>query len=300
MFSKLFSKLSFPIFFEHRLKAFQSDNNIENKQLYLIVLIGFILRIIALPFSQVVDADATSRIFIAENWLDTPHLIYEGIWLPLHHYINAFAIAIFQEHHIGPVLFHIILACFTAIPLYHFTKREFSARGAWLTAAFYLLCPIIFRNSFHVLSGIPHAFFIALALNAISKSIRHKDYKQAIFAGLFMTIASGFRYEAWLLIALLSGVYLFFNQWKLGLWFCTVSLLFPIFWMAGNYIAHDHILHGVTGVYNSDIVDLHNSELSYVEIVKRIVFFPFSLLYLFSPIVVVFLGLEIFRRIKNK
>ena len=275
--------------------------NKENKWLYLIVLGGFILRIIALPFAQVVDADATTRIFIAENWLDNPHLISDGVWPPLHFYFNAIAIAIFGEHITGPILFHIILACATAIPLYHFTKREFSDKGAWFAAAFYLLCPVVFRNSFHTLSGLPHAFFIALALNYISKSIRYKDYNQAVYAGLAMTVASGFRYEAWLLIALFTGMYLLFKEWKYTIYFWCASMIFPFFWMIGNYIGHGDILYGLSGAYHWNIVmEGVNDHLEKVDLIKRIIYFPLSWFFLFSPILVGLVGWKIFKRIKHR
>lgn len=275
--------------------------SIEKQRLYLIVLIGFILRLIAIPFSQVVDADVLSRIFASENWLESPHLIYEGIWPPLHFYFNAIAIAVFGEHVVGPILFHSILACLTAIPLYHFTKREFSEEGAWFSAAFYLLCPVVFRNSFHALSEIPHAFFVAMAMNCISKSIRNKDVKQAVYAGLYMTIASGFRYEAWLLIALFTGVFLLFKAWKHTVYFWVASMIFPAFWMVGNYIAHEDFLFGLSGAYHWNIImEGVNDHVDLLVKIKRLIYFPLSWLFLFSPVIAGLVGWKMIQKLKNK
>ena len=273
----------------------------KNQALYLIVFLGFIMRLVALPFSQVVDADAVTRVFIAEKWLEDPHFIFEGIWLPFHFYFNAIAIAIFGERVTGPILFHILLTCLTAIPLYHFTKREFSEKGAWFAAAFYLLSPIVFRNSFHTLSGLPYAFFAAHAMNHISRSIRGNDFKNAIYAGLYMTIAAGFRYEAWLLIAIFTGVYLLFKRWKYTIYFWVAAMIFPVFWMAGNYIAHQNIFFGLSGTYEWNIVmEGVNDELSLSERITRLLFFPVSWFLYFSPILIIWLAWKVIQSMKNK
>ena len=264
----------------------------ENRNLLLLVVIGIILRLIFIPFVQITDADATSRIFISEKWLDNPTFLTEGIWPPFHYYFNAIALMITGERIYGPMLFHIVITCLTIIPLYHFTKREFAAKGAWFSIVFYLLCPIIFRNSFQALSGLPHAFFIAMALNSISKSIRFKDVNQAIYAGIFLTIAAGFRYEAWLLIAVFTVIFLLFKQFKLVLFFWCFSMIFPIFWMTGNYIAHNELLFG--------LAEPNNLEIAFGFIIERVIFFPFSWFFLFSPLFVILIGSKIYQKIKAK
>src|SRR5690606_9282366 len=131
---------------------------------------------------------------------------------------------------------------------------------------------------------LPHAFFIALALNSISKSIRFNDYKQSIYAGLFITIASGFRYEAWLLIAIFILIYLLFKKYILVFVFWSFSMIFPLFWMIGNYIVHDDFLYGLSGAYNWNInIEGVNDEVVFGHKVERFLYFPFSWFFLFSP-----------------
>lgn len=285
-----------PMFRNLRIKITSTDRNI-----YLLVVLSFILRLIVFPFSQVNDADATTRLFIAEKWLGDPHIIYEGVWPPLHFYLNAIAIALFGERLFGPILIQMILTCLTAIPLYHFTRREFSAKGAIYTAAFYLFCPIVFHNSFNALSGLPHAFLVALALNSISKSIRKNDNRQAIYAGLYMTIAAGFRYEAWLLIAIFTGIYILFYEWKRTIYFWSASMIFPVFWMTGNYIAHQDILYGLSGAYHWNIImEGVNDQLDTVEKVQRLIYFPISWFFLYSPFLVILVTGKTFQKIWNK
>jgi hypothetical protein len=273
----------------------------EYTYLLLLCFFALILRLVIWPFTQIVDADVSSRIFIAQDLSSHFKLIYEGVWLPLHHYLNATMILITKQPVSGPILIHIFLSVATAIPIYFFSKREFNQRGAWIATGLYLTCPIIFRNSFHALSEIPYAFFIACALNSISLSIREKELKNVLFAGLFSTIAAGFRYEAWVLIAVFTLMYFIKKQWKLGLIFGVIAMIFPSYWMIGNQIAHGHLFYGVTGVYNSEIVQQKNTVISSVEYLKRILFFPISWFFFMSPIVL-FLLIRIFlmkRKVKH-
>lgn len=270
----------------------QFFSNRDSKILFWIITLGLLLRFVALPFAQVVDSDAVTRIFIAKNWLLSPELISEGVWLPLHHYFNAIIIWITGSHITAPIVAHMLLGVFTAIPIYRFTKREISADGAWFAALFYVLSPVIFRNSFHTLSCIPFCFFLALGINALSASIRENNLRQAIYAGVFLTVAAGFRYEAWLLIAILTGVAVCLKSWKVAAVFLGVSVVFPIFWMLGNYAAHDAFFYGL-------------SERLYLPtpfetIVLRVVYFPLTWFFLFSPIVVTWLVVKLISRAKNK
>lgn len=273
----------------------------ENQLLFIIVSIGVLMRLVFLPYIQITDADATSRIFIAESWLENPTFLTEGIWPPFHYYFNSIAIYFSGDRVFGPIVFHILITCLTVIPLFHFTKREFSPKGAWLTCIFYLLCPIIFRNSYQPLSELPHAFFIALALNAISKSIRGNDVKQAIYAGLFMTLAAGFRYEAWLLIAIFTCIFTLFKNYKLVVYFWVFSMIFPLFWMIGNYIAHGDFLYGLSGAYNWNIIaEGVNDEVVFGHKVERFLYFPFSWFFLYSPFLVFLLFNVLIPKFKTK
>jgi hypothetical protein len=264
----------------------------DNQLLYIIVTIGVLLRIAFIPFVQITDADATSRILIAETWIETPTFLTDGIWLPIHNYFISLSLIISGERIYGPAIFHIIITCLTIVPLYHFTKREFSEKGAWFAIVFYLLCPIIFRNSFQALSGLPHAFFIALALNSVSKSIRFNDLKQAIYAGIFMTVAAGFRYEAWLIIALFTFIFLLFKKIKLVIYFWGFSMIFPLFWMIGNYIAHNDFLFGLAIAENDNV--------AFGIKIERLSYFPFSWFFIYSPILAFLVGRKIYQKIKTK
>lgn len=267
----------------------------------VLVFFSLFIHLIFLFFSQSIDADATSRILIAERFIDSPEFITHGIWLPIHHYYNVFGILLTGEHLYGPILLNILLVSLTVIPVFKFTEREFSPNGAWFVACLYILSPIIFRNTYFALSGIPFLFFIAWAINLTSKGIKDNDKKRAIYAGLFMTIAAGFRYEGWLMIALLTLIFLLKKEYRLMIYFWCFAMIFPAFWMLGNYIENGDLFSGLTGAYDWNIgMEGVNDNVTVVDNVKRILFFPISWFFIFSPFLVIPIVFLVIKRIKSK
>lgn len=276
--------------------------NMKSKHLpFYIFLVGLITRLVVYPFTQVTDADSVSRVNIAIRWLDHPEFIWHGMWLPIHHYLNAFAIFLTGSTITGPIVFHILLASATAFPIYGFTKREFGQQGAWFVALIYVLNPVVFKNSFQALSGVPYAFFLACTLNYLSLLTRTQKLKYAVLAGLMITLASGFRYEAWLLIAVFTGMLLAFKSWKGTVVFWLFAMIFPAAWMIGNYLQSGDMFTGLSGAYNWNILmEGVNDQVSKVEKWERLIFFPYSWFLLFSPLLLIPLGLKVWKNVKMK
>ena len=261
--------------------------NTDNRNILLIVLLALITRLIVLPWSQTVHADAVSRVFIAADWLKNPHYITEGYWGPLHHYLNALFMTLFPGNIVGPKMLNILLASLTVIPLYRFTMNIFnSRRGAVFVVLLYVLCPLIFRNSFQALSGISYAFFIVLAMYLISEGIKREGKLiYAVFAGLAITCAAATRYEAWVVIATFTLVTLLFKEWKFTFVFWLFAMLFPGTWMIGNQLEFGDFLYSVNqnDVWNIQLEGI-NDNITSIERIKRVVFFPLSFALNVSPI----------------
>lgn len=273
---------------------------LQNK-LICLVLVGLLLKMAFIPFAQPVNADGFARIALSERWLSDPYLISEGVWPPLHYYFTAIAIWISGEHVISTMILHILFSVATLIPLFYFTRREFNEKGAYFVVLIYLLSPIVFRNSYHNLSEIPHAFFIAMAMNFLSKALRGKSIGYALYAGFSMTMASGFRYEAWLLLAIFCLLLLIKKEIRVLIVFLMSAMIFPLFWMIGNYLAHKDIFYGLTGAYNWNVLmEGVNDQLTDMDLYARILFFPFSWFLLFSPIIVFMLFFRIMEKFKER
>jgi len=250
---------------------------LRTNPVWIVCIVGLLIRLLLYPFAQVNDADATSRILITTAWIHNPEFITSGIWLPLHFYLMALPIWLFQNTVFIPTLLHILLAVFTAVPIYKLTERLFNKQGAILAAWIYILAPVVMRDSFQALAGVPFAFFVAWSFYYLHKTVFDKpdSLKSAFLSGLFLTIAAGFRYEAWILIAIFCLIIFINFRWKNLFVFFSVAMIFPAFWMIGSYINHGDILHGTRGFDWAGIIGL-NENLTLANIRNRFLFFPFS------------------------
>jgi len=251
--------------------------NSKELDIYRLVFIIFIVKLICLPYAQTVDADAVSRVFISVDWLKNPHWIKTGVWAPFHFYIIGCGLYIWNNPVIMPKLINIIFSSFTLIPFYYFTKREFKRNGALIAAFFLAISPILFNNSLQSLSETPYLFFLALTMNLLSLALRKNSFIYALLAGLSITAASGIRYEAWIISAVFGLIILLLHRWKLLTVFVITSLLFPVSWLVTNWLATGNPLFGIQGNYHwtLDVME-NNNNLGFESYLRRIWFFPFS------------------------
>lgn len=284
--------------FRLNILQFSKYNSFRKKMIYVsALLIALIIKLIFISSADSVDADAFSRIIWAENWLDDPSVITEGIWPPIHYYLVAFTIWLGGEHVVSPIVLQIVFSVATLIPLFLFTKREFTEQGAIVVCLIYFLSPIVFRNSYHALSGIPHAFFIICTMNFLSLGLRSKGLKYFVFAGLSVTIAAGLRYEAWLLIAVFTFMLLLKREIKFMIIFWFAAMIFPIFWMIGNYLAHHDFLYGLSGAYHWNVImEGVNDAVSSADKAIRLIYFPLFFFILSGPLLILVL---LFRGLKS-
>ena len=253
------------------------DYSVDNRAIFGLVLLVFILKLSLLPFAQTTDADAVSRVFLSLNWLEHPHWIKTSVWAPFHFYITGFALYLWNDLVYSPKVVNLIFSSLTLIPFYFFTKREFNKNGAFIAAVFLAFSPVLFRNSFLALSETPYLFFLMLSLNYLSRGIRENSQGFIALAGVSITIAAGLRYEAWLLMIILGAVLLVYKKWRLVPVYSLTSLLFPISWIISNWMETGNPMHGIQGNYkwtlemmgNNDYIDLE-------EYARRIWFFPFA------------------------
>jgi 4-amino-4-deoxy-L-arabinose transferase-like glycosyltransferase len=268
----------------------------------LLATLALIARLLAMPHAQVVDSDAVSRAFIGEIWLITPTLITHGVWGPLHAYLNAFIIAVCDNRTWAPILLHAIFGAACTFPVFFFTKRLFHAKAGYVAALIFVFSPVVFRNSLMPMAEVPHAFFVAMAMWMLIKAIqRSSELRWYILAGLSITVAAGLRYESWVLIALFTFLLLFNRKWKGCFFFWSAAMIFPLFWMAGNYLEYGNILYGSDyATYFNTVVHGVNENLSDADRIQRLLFFPISVLHIYPMglfiVLVVLLGISVFKK----
>ena len=262
---------------------------------------AFCLRIIVFPFAEVIDSDAVARIYGALEWLQDPHVVTEGTWLPLHRYFLAGIIGCTGSQILMPMLAHVVLGSLLVVPVYAMTKRAFPDKPAWLVALFIGCVPVLFQNSFHTLTGVPTALLVLLSWNALHRMVGTGAYKDAIWAGIWLTLACGMRFEAWMVLALFTGLGVAFRRWRQTLVFWAVGMLFPAFWMIGSYVAHGDWFYSLARSYNWNIIiSGTNDKVSIADLWGRALFFPWSWLLAITPPVAVFILAQAVRGIWKK
>ncbi|MFT5183106.1 MAG: hypothetical protein ACI84C_000229 [Flavobacteriales bacterium] len=248
-----------------------------------------ILHLCLLPWVQNYDADSVTRILIGRDLLDNPQLIPSGIWVPGQFYLTALSMLFWDNLIWAPKVLHVIIGSLVVFPVYQFSKRRLDKTASIGIALFIALCPIIFRNSYHALAGIPFVLLTALTLVRIDKIIYgERQLVHVIWAGVFMTIAASMRYEAWMLMAIFTGILLLKREWKLSVVFSCVAGVFPLLWMIGNFVDYGDPMYFLEGVKiwnlgNEGVNDLVTEE----EMAKRHVFFLYSFGFVLSPWIVV-------------
>lgn len=260
-----------------------------------------IFKLLLFPITQTVDADAVTRTFISYNWLKNPHFITDSVWAPLHFYLNGIIMWISGSFEDGPRYFNLFLSSLTIVPLYFFVKEEFSRQGAIYSAGLFALSPVIFRNSFQALSGTPYLFFLAIALFYFARALRNNRWSNYFLAGLMITVAAGFRYEAWIIIAVFTFIGLLRKRWKGTLLFWSFAMIIPIGWMLVGWIYHNDFFYGINGAYGWNIEKMGvNENVNDTERLKRLFFFPMSWFLAVSPVLAWVLIITFFKHVFQK
>jgi len=258
-----------------------------NKDVIIIIVIGLIIRFILLPYSQTVHADAISRILNAELWLSNPHYIIADVWGPLSSYLYGFSIHFMGGKIYGPKIINTLFAAFTVYPLYWFTQNVFKTRsGSVFVAIIYTITPLVIRNSFQALPAIPCAFFMAFSMYYLSNYIKSLKLNYVVFAGVMITCAGALRYEAWIISFFFGLILLFHKKYAAFFTFGFVAAIFPVSWLMGNHIIYDNWFYCFQYSSEWTINELQSfSEISNLKAIKRILFFPYSLIIVLSPLV---------------
>lgn len=259
---------------------------IRNNEIWLIAIAALIIKILLMRFTDETDPDAVSRAFTSWEWAKDPYWFKTSVWAPFHYYLVGSGFLLWKDIILLPKLLHILISVLLLFPFYFFTRREFNKPGAIIATIFLAFSPLILRLGFQCLAEIPGLFFVILAMNLLSKGIREEKINWLVLSGLSMTLAAGFRYEAWLMILLFTLVLIIARRWKGSFLFFFFAMIFPAIWMVQNYLATGDPLFS----FNANTEWTHkalgiNDHVDFEVYLRRIWFFPFSLLIALGPIV---------------
>ncbi len=263
----------------------------------LIVGVGLLTRLLALPWADTVNGDAVSRTYWAWEWSAAPHWIEAGVWLPFGTYINGVSLWLFPWPFWTPVLLNIVVTVLTALCLWQFTRQEFEqdesregragavqsggekGSASLFVAIAFLLTPLAFRTSLMALSEPLSVLLLGLSLLFLAQARRVAgQFHQALLGGFFLTLAAAIRYEMWPLIPVLALLLLPKPKFMLG--FGLVALLFPLIWMGDSLRVYGDAFYTLK-YQSTDTAGVlaYSGGMTLTRRLVRLVFFPMTLVF---------------------
>ena len=131
------------------------------------------------------------------------------------------------------------------------------------------------------MSEIPYLFFVISSISALAKGLSERKIAWILSAGILMSIAGGIRYESWILGVLVILIIAFFKTKKEALFFTLTFILIPTYWIFSSYIFTQEALHSFNWAIN---LPAENSIQSIDSLMRRIWWYPLSLMFAFGPI----------------
>jgi hypothetical protein len=244
------------------------------RALALVGAVALLARLVVLPFAGSDGGDAASRVWIAQNWMDHPRLITEGVWGPLHFYLLALVLSVVPDPLYGPAVLGVVLSCASALLMYRFVELELGEpRLALVVALAYALYPISIRNGVSVRSETPFAFFLLVTMIALAKARRPDGTRgHAAVAGIALTLGAMLRYEAWMLLPALAAV--LWRKPKFALVFVTLAMIHPVFWMIGNAVQHGNPLFSIAAASGFELHAMGRAARGWGALLARTLTYP--------------------------
>ncbi len=204
-------------------------------------------RLILLPLNENLYGDAVIRTELASRWAAHPHWISsfaDGAYQfgPLHLYAIGILLQVLpSREHVGRLL-SLIFGVLSIIPLFGLTRRLMGRRAAvWACLAFSAWG---MHLQFSTTAGSESLalFLVLTALSFFAAAMDEGRFGPLVYSALTLNLACATRYDAWMLIPLLSIALLFGDKDRVAaitraVFFALFCLPFPLVWMYGNELA---------------------------------------------------------------
>lgn len=187
--------------------------------------------------------DAIPRTDLARKWADAPHWISSfadgaSQYGPLHLYVVGIALKFgVSKQQAGP-LTSLVFGTLTVLPLWALSRRLFGRAAAVWSAVALAFWGLHIQMS---TTGASEALALFLLLCALALFDAGRT-RSLVASGLALTLACAVRYDAWLLVPLLSLVVLLHGEDRRAAFgravaFGLCCLPFPAAWLYGNWRA---------------------------------------------------------------
>jgi dolichyl-phosphate-mannose-protein mannosyltransferase len=213
----------------------------------LLMLVALAPRLALFPSNQNLYGDAVIRTELAERWLANPHWISsfaDGAFQfgPLHLYLLGLALKLWPAPELAGRVVSLVFGIATVVPLYLLTRRLFDWKAAVVACLALSAWGMHIQFSTTAASESLALFLVLCSLWLFAAGVEEGRFAPTAYSALMLNLACATRYDAWLLIPLLSGVLLFGDSDRIAaitraVFFGLLCLPFPLIWMQGNEVA---------------------------------------------------------------
>ena len=173
------------------------------------------------------------------TWSENPFWVTDGGWLPGWLYFSGLANWFFPNPVWAPRLMNLILGTSTILLLYKFIETTFDKSTALLSAALLSILPLHISLSASSLTEISFLFFLlsgAWLTITEALAVTRKRWFVLLLASLMVVLATMVRYEAWFVAPIFPIAFLALSRsWLRSSIFAAGIVIFPVFWILGNF-----------------------------------------------------------------
>jgi 4-amino-4-deoxy-L-arabinose transferase-like glycosyltransferase len=201
-------------------------------------------RLALFPVNENLHGDAVARTELAQQWAADPHWIRsfkDGAhqFGPLHLYGIGAALWVWPDREDAGRALSLLFGVLSVVPLYFLTRRLLGWKAGLAAGLAFAAWGIHVQLSTTASSESLELFLVLCVLHYYAKAREDGRLAHLFKAAAFLNLACATRYEAWLLIPLLSALLVFAEKDRVAaltrtLIFALVCLPFPMFWMQGN------------------------------------------------------------------
>jgi 4-amino-4-deoxy-L-arabinose transferase-like glycosyltransferase len=230
---------------------------------WVLVLLAFLINGIALALSHnYLDGDTHTRTFMALQWLKDPFFIYlpndvTWVFAPMHCYLNAIALSIWNNPVITTRLVSLILTSLTILPLYNSVRIVFDERAAFYSALFCCFCTLFIHPAAIGASEGINLFFLFTSIYFFLRFRVSSSWRDMLLSAFAALAADMMRYDSWPLVSMLSLlalIYAFVETRRASrsarlmaalkaIVFGFISHHFVFIWMGAQWITYGNPMH---------------------------------------------------------
>ncbi|HEX3892277.1 MAG TPA: glycosyltransferase family 39 protein [Terracidiphilus sp.] len=214
------------------------------RTLLSIWLAGGLLRFGSFLLSENAGGDALARVSLTAQWLQHPCLqVHFGVWLPLHFWLIGAASLLVGDVELAGRVVSLIFGVLSVGVVAWLTDELAGEQAALFSTIVFSFYSLHIAYSATSSSDVPYMF---LALTGLALFFRWRNVQSnwlLLYAGIALTCAAGFRYEAWILIFGLILILVYRRTWWGLAIFAPASGAFPLFWAAYEWHARGNPLY---------------------------------------------------------